>query len=416
MLLVGMAVAPAEAATGDIGFEGPSYAGTARPASAEKPQSKLWYARGSWWAVMWNRTSAGWHIFRLNRATDKWVDTRVLVDRRSSTLADALFDPMAGKLYIASHVATKGVAFAGNEARLMRYSYVRGAWRVDAGFPSRIMRYSSESLTIDKDSVGNIWATWTQVAQGRTHGAVYVARGANGGASWGRPFLVPSAHPKGNLPRPDDISTVVSFGKKIGVLWSNQTTSAFYWSFHVDGASDSTWTRRTAFRSPAIADDHISIRSLQSDTTGRVHAVLKTNFNDVTTDRSKPQVILGTYRPGVGWSRRTVWTVGDCVTRPLVVLNNVTRRMYVMAAAPQSGCRYSGQRGVIYQKTVSIDNPTFSPGRGKIIMRDASAPDISNVTGSKHSVDRVSGLVLLATNASTKRYWHSDSKAAAGSS
>ena len=42
-------------------------------------------------------------------------------------------------------------------------------------------------------------------------------------------------------------------------------------------------------------------------------------------------------------------------------------------------------------------------------MNDTDAPNLSNVTGSKQSVDRTSGLVVLATNASTKRYWHSDS-------
>lgn len=411
LLLMGIPVAPARGALQDVGFEGPSYLGTARPASAEKPQSKLWYGHGSWWAVMWARASADWRIFRLNRARNEWLNTGVLVDRRRTTLADALFDARTGKLYIASHVASKGVSFSGNPALLMRYSYVRGTWMVDPGFPSRIMSYSSESMTIDKDSVGNVWATWTQVAPGRTNGAVYVARGARGGALWGRPFLVPSADVGGNLPRPDDISTVVSFDRKIGVMWSNQAKSAFYWSVHSDGASDSTWTKGTAFRRPEIADDHINLKSLLSDKAGRVYAVFKTDYNESSQDKRRPQVILGTYPVGGGWTGRTVWTIGDCVTRPLVMVDRSTRRLYAMATAPQTGCRYSGQRGVIFQKTASLANPTFSSGRGKIIMKDADSLDLSNVTGSKHSVDDRSGLVLLATNSSTKRYWHSDSKA-----
>src|SRR4051812_15824876 len=411
MVLMGLPGAPAEAATGDRGFEGPSFSGAARPASADKPESKLWYAHGRWWAVMWDTNSADWHIFRLARSAHRWVDTGVLVDKRSGTLADALYQPAVGKLYVASHVVTKGIALAGNPARLMRYSYVGGAWRLDAGFPTKITSYSSESMTIDKDSAGNVWATWTQVAAGRTHGAVYVARGSKGGAAWGKPFLVPAADRGGNRPRPDDISTVVSFGNRIGVLWGNQTTAAFYWSVHRDGESNATWTRGVALKSPAIADDHLNIKSLQSDGTGRVYAALRTNLNDVSSKKSLPQVILATYSPGAGWRSRTVWEIGDCVTRPTVVLNRSTQRVYVMATAPETGCKYAGERGVIVQKSASLANPSFTSGRGRIIMKDADSPALSNVTASKQSVTSTSGLVTLATNKTTKRYWFSDSKA-----
>jgi hypothetical protein len=44
-------------------------------------------------------------------------------------------------------------------------------------------------------------------------------------------------------------------------------------------------------------------------------------------------------------------------------------------------------------------------------MKDADSPDLSNVTASKQSVTTTSGLVTLATNKTTKRYWFSDSKA-----
>jgi hypothetical protein len=410
MVLTGMAATPAHAALGDTGFEGPSYLGTSKPASGDKPESKLWYAGGLWWAVMWDTASEDWHIFQLDRTTNRWVDTGVLVDRRNGTLADVLYSASTDKVYIASHVATTKIAVAGNAARLMRYSYRNGAWRLDRGFPKKITDYSSETLTIDQDSVGNIWASWTQAAADDT-GAVYVARGANGGESWSTPFLVPSADAGGNRPRPDDISTVVSFGSKIGVLWSNQRTSALYWSIHPDGAGDGTWVTGTALKSPRIADDHINIKSLQSDGAGRVFAVFKTNFNDVSTDKSLPQVMLATYRSGGVWTHQTLWTIGDCVTRPLVMLDDSAHRIYVMGTAPETGCRYSGQEGVIFQKTASLSDVTFGPGRGTILMKDAESPNLNNVTGSKQAFDSTSGQVLLATNSLTKHYWHSDSMA-----
>ena len=410
MLLIGIPAMPARAALGDSGFEGPSYLGTSKPASGEKPESKLWYAGGLWWAVMWDTISADWHIFQLDRTANRWIDTGVLVDKRNGTRADVLYSSSTDKVYIASHVATTGIAVAGNAARLMRYSYRNGAWRLDRGFPKKITDYSSETLTIDEDSIGNIWATWTQAAADDT-GAVYAARGADGGLSWSSPFLVPSADAGGNRPRPDDISTVVSFGSKIGVLWSNQRTSALYWSIHADGAGDATWTTGTALKSPKIADDHINIKSLHSDGAGRVYAVFKTNYNDVSTDKTLPQVMLATYRAGGVWTHETVWTIGDCVTRPLVMLDESAQLLHVMGTAPETGCGYSGQEGVIFEKTVSLRDLRFGPGRGTILMKDADSPNLNNVSGSKQAFDSTSGQVLLATNSATKHYWHSDSMA-----
>ena len=35
--------------------------------TGEKPESKLWWNDGSWWASMWSQpSSAAYHIFRLN--------------------------------------------------------------------------------------------------------------------------------------------------------------------------------------------------------------------------------------------------------------------------------------------------------------------------------------------------------------
>ena len=81
-------------------------------------------------------------------------------------------------------------------------------------------------MTIDQDSTGAIWATWTQVAGSSTSGftnTVYVNRSAPGGTSWNSPFVIPVTKPN---PAPDDISAVVAYGgNKIGVMWSDQRTA-----------------------------------------------------------------------------------------------------------------------------------------------------------------------------------------------
>ena len=57
---------------------------------------------------------------------------------------------------------------SGQPAKLYRYSYSGGSFTLDSGFPTTIMNNSSESMTIDQDSTGAIWATWTQVAGNST--------------------------------------------------------------------------------------------------------------------------------------------------------------------------------------------------------------------------------------------------------
>src|SRR5689334_14429770 len=87
--------------------------------TADKPQSKLWYNDGAWWAVMFNTGDSIYHIYRLTWP-NQWVDTGTLADNRPLAHADCLWD--GTHLYIAttlSNVETN----APNEGRLYRYSY-----------------------------------------------------------------------------------------------------------------------------------------------------------------------------------------------------------------------------------------------------------------------------------------------------
>jgi hypothetical protein len=163
---VGLSPLPqASAATGDVGIQGASYSGVTAP-TGEKPESKLWFNDGRWWSVMFDTPSGTWRIFYLNRSAspEVWVNTGTVVDTRANTLSDAL--STGSTLYVASHVkATSNTSVATNQpARLYRYSYNAAAktYALDSGFPTNINNTSSETLTIDRDSAGLLWATWTE--------------------------------------------------------------------------------------------------------------------------------------------------------------------------------------------------------------------------------------------------------------
>ncbi|TFV69936.1 PKD domain-containing protein [Blastococcus sp. CT_GayMR19] len=407
--------ATASAAEGDLGYQGPSFGALNNPPTADKPQSKLWFHDGRWWANMWDTTTADWHIFWLNRTNNTWVDTGVRVDERASTSSDALWDGQ--KLYVASHVVRTGSAAsaAGQAARLYRFSYspTSKTFSLDAGFPTLINDFSSESLTIDKDSTGTIWATWTQVtgtAPDAT-GTVYVNSTTGTSGAWSTPLVVPTTGGVNPTTAVDDISALVAFQGRIGVLWSNQSDGTVYWSVHSDTAPRTTWTGGIARRGAGEADDHINLKSLQSDQAGRVYAVVKTGLDLLgSSTPSDAQIRLLTFRPGTAsWSATTFGTLGDCHTRPQLVLDETNQRVHVIATGPTASgeCTASGA-GTVYMKSTPMENPSFAPGVGTPIIRDILSDNMNNVTTTKQSVTASSGLVVLASNITTDRYWHAD--------
>src|SRR5215204_3129220 len=83
----------------------------------EKSQSKLWYNDGSWWGIIFNRSTKKHQIYRYDWASHAWNDTGTVVDDRPSAKADALSD--GNKLYVAS--AGWDSTKSSHAARISRY-------------------------------------------------------------------------------------------------------------------------------------------------------------------------------------------------------------------------------------------------------------------------------------------------------
>jgi PKD repeat protein len=378
----------AQAAAGDIGFRGPSTLGIGGSSpTGSKPESKLWWNDGSWWANLFDTVSGENHIFELMTATQTWRDTAVRVDERKGTRADTLWD--GSHLYVATHQfsTTAGNGFA---SRLYRYRYDKPSrsYALDPGFPVSINNYKTESLVIDKDSTGKLWATWTQ------NNEVWAnATGSGGDASWGTPFRLPVAGATGL--NSDDISSLVAFGgNKIGLMWSNQTTSVMYFAEHVDGQPTDAWsTSRAALQGPGNADDHIN---LQADKSGRLFAAVKTSL----TSAQEPLNMLLVRDMATGeWDSHVFGRVIDGHTRPILVLDETNSMIHMFATSRQSG-------GTIYKKSTPMDNISFSTGLGEPFIRDGASSDMNDATTSKQSMSSVTGILVLASNKTTDRYWH----------
>jgi PKD repeat protein len=391
--------------SGDIGHQDGSTSGAGAAATGEKPESKLWWNDGSWWAAMFDAASQTHHVFRLDRTTQTWIDTGTVLDNRPRTRADTLWD--GSHLYVASHVVAGSSAAAtpGNPARLYRLSYdpATRTYGHDAGFPVQINNYSTETLAIDRDSTGMLWATWAQGS------AIYVNSTTAGDAVWGTPFVLP-ANGATRLDA-DDISAVAAFGgNRIGVMWSNQAASAMFFATRQDGSARDVWgVSRTAVQGPKSADDHINLKELQGDPSGRVFAAIKTSLDDAGNTGSAPQILVLARDPATGdWSSHVFGRISDCHTRPILMLDSQHQVLHVFATAPDSGCPFSGSAGTIFEKTSPMSDISFPLGRGTPVIRDAGSSNLNNVTSSKQSVTGATGLVVLASNDVTKRYWHAD--------
>jgi hypothetical protein len=240
---------------------------------------------------------------------------------------------------------------------------------------------------------------------------VYDNPSGPGGPSWPAPVVLPVSNPR---PAPDDISAVVSYAKnKIGVMWSDQRTGSMWWATRTDGTSPratSSWKVQPAIQGKGQADDHLNLKALLADPSGRVYAAAKTSLDTTASDKSLPQLQLLVFKPGTGsFTKSTIATVGDCVTRPLIVLDTQNNKVHAFFTAPsESGCASIGATGSIYEKTASMDSPVFGRGRGTPVIQDGASAHINDVTTTKQAVNSSTGIVVMATNTVTKRYWYSD--------
>ena len=67
-------------------------------------------------------------------------------------------------------------------------------------------------------------------------------------AVWATPYVVPGAT---TALTSDDISSIVHFGSRIGVMWSDQNDGRFHFAVHEDGAPDQRVDRPRSSRSTA---------------------------------------------------------------------------------------------------------------------------------------------------------------------
>ena len=382
---------------GFFDFTYPSGTGGNGSTTAEKPESKLWYHDGSWWGVMWSTSANSYTIHKLDWNTQTWSNTGVAIDDRKGSLADALAD--GNKLYIVSHVwtATGATATAGQGGELYRYSYSGGNYTLDSGYPFEINQAKTEALTISKDSTGMLWSTWVENA------TVMVAHSnASGGgdSDWTTPFVIPVA---GTDVKSDDLSSVVAFDGYIGLMWSRQKSGIdMHFAAHKDGTADNLWTSIIPYA--VSGDDHMNLKSLQSDNAGRLFAMIKTSLNAKLMQLLVCDSTATSCTDPGDWTSHQVWDSTFVPTRPLLLIDTSNRELYIFARI-RSGDVTLGDS--IYYKKASLDNITFDIADvGTPFIASTTYTSMNNPTGTKQNVNATTGMVVVASDDRAKAYVH----------
>jgi PKD repeat protein len=392
----------ASAAPGDVGYEGASHTGTSMPTGTKRAESVLWFNDGKWWASMWDTSTSDFYIFYLRTSDQTWVRTGTKVDTRAHSHSDVLWD--GSKLYIASHMAVAdGVAaVSGFPSYLYRYSYnsTTDTYSLDSGFPAQINNMKTETLTIDKDAGGTIWATWMQ------DNAIYVNHSGATTATqktWSTPKPVPGA-PAVSV---DDNSSVIAYNGYVGVMWSSQSGAApdgVYFSIHKNGAADTAWSAPiAAYQAPKGSDDHMNLKWLDASG-GQIYAAVKTSF----TTGTQPLLQLLVFDVATGKWRApyTIARQSECPNRVILLIDEAKQLLRTFATYPGTDGVCSTSGGAIYEKDSPLGNISFPASKGKPVMLDADSQFIHNASSTKQNIKAGMGVVVLADNNKTMRYWH----------
>jgi hypothetical protein len=385
------------------GYADYKYNDAAKTPTGEKPQSKLWYHDGRWWADM--VAPDGLHyIYYLDIPTQTWMKTTTTLDTRTKTKSDCLWD--GAHLYVASGGGSVSTG-SDLEGKLFRYSYNASTktYALDAGFPVTIRNGGAETLVLDKDTTGKLWITYTQSNK------VWINRSTTADNAWNPAAAFNPPNASGETASAsvdqDDISTLVAYDGKIGLLWSKHSTAggvdanaSFYFAYRSDGAPDTTWQTKNIYKGPNFSDDHLNIKSLQAN--GKeVYAVVKTSITGTST--TTPQILLLAGKPnsggGLTWSVATVSSSYDALTRPVLLIDPEHRKLYVFMS-DEGG-------GNIYYKQSSMDTIAFPSDKGTTFIQAGSGlTTINDATSTKQPVNSATGIVILASDDNAKWYAH----------
>lgn len=338
--------------------------------TGEKPQSKLWRAEGTWWAVLASSVPsppATW-VWRFDGVS--WTAVTRISDS-ADVRADVL--PGDGAVHVFLHGPQSALVSLQYDDAL--HAYVPWA---DRAAPAIISLPGSETATIDTDGTGRMWIAT------ETPNSIQVRYADHPYDNFSEPITVATGITE------DDIAVVTALPGRVAVMWSNQNTQRFGFRTHLDGAPPTSWTADEVPGSGSalpigggMADDHVNV-AVADD--GTLYAAVKTSYNSA----SRPVIGLLVRHPNGVWE--PLHEVDRRGTRPIVLIDEETDSVRVIYTA-------SEYLDNILEKVTKLGDLDFS-GDAEILVRGA----YNNVTSVKRNADEE--VLVLAGGASSAGMAH----------
>jgi hypothetical protein len=427
-----------------VGYRDQAYGGGAFRPSSDKPQSKLWYTDGSWFAGMFlNQTNGEYRIYRLNLATHDWAVTSTTVDTRDTSHADYLWDEGSQTLYAISTVKMPATVpteppVGGDGIKVFKFTYnaTTNVYTAVAGFPKlipgtasvpNVSRGGSPTATIALDSTGDLWAVFLNSNE------VRYSKSDDAGVTWTSAAQLPpqagNSIVVGSDDHANDSAAVIAFGagspSTIGIAWSDQdnipsgTDNGFRFTTIAAGDDPTVGANWTTTKLPTLvptsqnADGHINLKTTSD---GSVYMVGKTGTDTALCATNKDKVLYEFFArtPAGAWSAHLLGTVGDCNTRAQLAISEQLDTAYVFLTSPNGG-------GTVYRKSAPLSGPEAYKFRGAAdqtlqrgtpFIKSATETLIDDASTTKQVVTSTTGIVVISNNLSgtgnAKYYLHNE--------
>lgn len=342
----------------------------------DKPQSKLWFAQGAWWAWLpvkggsgvWKRSAEGWqrqaHLDSALRGLPGQAD--VLADRETATAVLVAPDRLA-------------VVSLRWDEPARRYELAAAPVSLEMP-PVQPPDEGIETATIARDGRGRWWVAYNWQRRMFVRHSIGEAIGA-----WSKPLAVSESKADA-----DDICAIVALPGSVAVAWSDQAHDAIYFRQHDDGESPEAWKPiETAASGGRTADDHINM-AVADD--GKLFIATKNSVDAL----GQPQLVLRIRDPKGKWinlpyAPRT--RAGE-PSRPIVLLSGANRLLLIHSLYHKDGL--DPRRDVIVWQSTARNSINLAPRAAVLLDSDGL---LNNVTGAKAAPPAGQPWIVLASDA-----------------
>jgi hypothetical protein len=341
----------------------------------DKPQSKLWFAQGRWWA--WLPVANGSTI--LERTPAGWREVTEL-----RTFLSGL--PGQGDVWADGEVAR--AVLVGNDRLAvveLRYdrdkaTYVPGPLHHQFELSEMVApKEQLETATIARDSTGRWW-----IACDRGQSVLAFSTTDDAGLVWGDAIVLASGIAA------DDISAIFALKDRIGVIWSDQNADAVLFREHLDKLPSSDWMAPVSVElGNKTADDHFN-GVIAAD--GTLFVATKNSVDRV----GAPQHVLRVRSPDGAWRNYPYAVLHENLspTRPIALLAESTQRLYLLHTIHERTS--TGERDS-YIVAIETDPLKLDLDQGEKRVLSAALP-INNVTGPKGAYPVGAPQLILASD------------------